>query len=43
MFVDSPTVRPTFVFASHSDFESGRARMPDGIPFEPDWVMQGSA
>jgi hypothetical protein len=40
MFVDAPTVRPTFVFASHSDFESGRARMPEGVPFEPDWVMQ---
>lgn len=40
MFVDAPTVRPTFVFASHTDFESGRARMPEGVPFEPDWVMQ---
>ena len=29
-----------FVFASHSDFEAGKAKIPGGIPFEPDWVMQ---
>jgi hypothetical protein len=31
--------KPVFVFASHSDFEAGKAKLP-GIPFEPDWVMQ---
>ncbi|QDU18555.1 hypothetical protein [Urbifossiella limnaea] len=31
---------PLFVYASHSDFESGRAKIPGGMPFEPDWVMQ---
>jgi len=31
---------PMFVYASHSDFESGRAKIPGGLPFEPDWVMQ---
>jgi len=40
LYVDAPTVRPTFVYASHSDFDSNRAKLPEGIPFEPDWVMQ---
>src|SRR5206468_3087408 len=40
LFLDAPSVRPTYVFASHTDFETGKARIPDGIPFEPDWVMQ---
>jgi len=40
LFVDAPTVRPTFVFASHTDFETGRAKLPTDIPFEPDWIMQ---
>lgn len=31
---------PMFVYASHTDFESGRAKIPGGLPFEPDWVMQ---
>jgi hypothetical protein len=31
---------PFHVYASHADFESGRAKMPGGLPFEPDWVMQ---
>lgn len=29
-----------FVYASHRDFDEGRARLPDGIAFEPEWVMQ---
>ena len=29
-----------FVYASHADFESGRAKLPGGMPFEPDWVLQ---
>jgi hypothetical protein len=40
VYVDAPTMKPTFVFASHSDFESGKAKLPPGIAFEPDWVMQ---
>lgn len=40
LYLDAPTARETFVFASHSDFETGRARLPADIPFEPDWVMQ---
>jgi len=40
LYLDAPTARETFVFASHTDFETGRARLPTDIPFEPDWVMQ---
>jgi hypothetical protein len=40
VFVQVPTEKPMYVFASHYDFESGRARLPGGIPFESDWVMQ---
>jgi hypothetical protein len=40
IYFDAPTVKPMFVFASHTDFDSGRAKLPGGIPFEPDWVMQ---
>jgi hypothetical protein len=40
LYLDAPTARETFVFASHSDFETGRVRLPADIPFEPDWVMQ---
>jgi hypothetical protein len=40
MFLDAPAMKPMFVFASHSDFEAGKAKIPGNIPFEPDWVMQ---
>jgi hypothetical protein len=40
MYMEAPTTRPMFVFASHRDFEEGRAKLPGNIPFEPDWVMQ---
>jgi hypothetical protein len=41
MYLDAPASRPMFVFASHTDFESGKARLPpQAPPFEPDWVMQ---
>lgn len=40
VYVNAPTQKPTFMFASHSDFEAGKAKLPGGIPFEPDWVMQ---
>lgn len=40
VYFDAPTMKPMFVFASHTDFEAGRAKLPGGIPFEPDWVMQ---
>ena len=35
-----PTQQPVFVYASHNDFESGKARLPEEMPFEPEWVMQ---
>jgi hypothetical protein len=39
-YVAAPTMQPMYVFASHTDFESGKARLPGNMPFEPDWVMQ---
>jgi hypothetical protein len=40
VYLTAPGEDPLYVFASHSDFRSGRAKMPGGLPFEPDWVMQ---
>lgn len=40
MFVQIPTQKPTYVYASHDDFKAGKARLPDDVPFEPEWVMQ---
>ena len=40
VYVKVPAEKPMYVFASHTDFESGKAKLPGGIPFEPDWVMQ---
>src|SRR5207237_6664367 len=41
IYVNDPTAKqPLYVFCSHTDFETGRAKVPGGIPFEPDWVMQ---
>jgi len=40
VYVAAPGDQPMYVYASHSDFESGKARMPGGIPFEPEWIMQ---
>lgn len=34
------TGQPLFVYASYEDFENGRAQLPAGMPFEPEWVMQ---
>jgi hypothetical protein len=34
------TGEPMFIYCSYSDFDSGKAQMPAGMPFEPDWVMQ---
>jgi len=35
-----PTVPQTYVFASHTDFEQGKAKLPGNMPFEPDSVLQ---
>lgn len=40
VYAKVPANDAMFVFASHDDFEHGRARIPGGIPFEPEWVMQ---
>jgi hypothetical protein len=40
VYASAPGDEPLFVYATHTDFESGRAKMPGGLPFEPDWVMQ---
>ncbi|MDB5309601.1 MAG: hypothetical protein JWO38_3803 [Gemmataceae bacterium] len=40
LYMDVPNDGATYVYASHTDFDSGRARLPNDIPFEPDWVMQ---
>ncbi|MCZ2343958.1 MAG: hypothetical protein LC104_19500 [Bacteroidales bacterium] len=36
MFIKRP--EPTLLYASHTDFSTGKATLP--IPFEPDWVLQ---
>lgn len=33
-------MEPMYVFASHTDFKEGKARIPGNMPFEPEWVMQ---
>ncbi len=40
VYAKVPTQDPMFVFASHTDFKDGKAKIPGGIPFEPEWVMQ---
>jgi hypothetical protein len=40
IYVDAPTQKPLFVYAAHTDFEKGRAKLPGNLPFEPEWVMQ---
>ena len=40
VYAKVPSVAPMFVYASHTDFNEGKARIPGGIPFEPEWVMQ---
>jgi hypothetical protein len=40
MYLQVPGEKPTYVYASHADFEAGRAKLPGGVPFDPDWVMQ---
>jgi hypothetical protein len=39
-YVHVPASDPLFVYAMYKDFESGQAKMPGGMPFEPEWVMQ---
>ena len=37
--IEHPEYLPEEV-SKHTDFESGKAQLPAGMPFEPDWVMQ---
>lgn len=39
-YLQAPTMQPMYVFASHSDFEANKAKLPGNMPFEPDWVLQ---
>jgi hypothetical protein len=39
MYLDD-TKQPVYVFCAHQDFEHGRAKLPAGLQFEPDWVLQ---
>jgi hypothetical protein len=41
VYAEVPSQAPVFVYASHTDFQSGQAKLPGNVPFEPDWVMQG--
>ncbi len=40
VYLAAPGEDPMYVYASHADFENRKAKLPGGIPFEPDWVMQ---
>jgi hypothetical protein len=40
VFVETPKEKPLYLVASHADFASGKAKMPDGMPFEPGWVLE---
>src|SRR5579883_389377 len=39
VYFDGAGSKPVYVYASHTDFKDGRARL-EGLPFEPEWVMQ---
>jgi hypothetical protein len=40
VYFNAPTMQPTYVFASHSDFQEGKAKLPGNMPFDPEWVLQ---
>jgi hypothetical protein len=40
VYFTAPTMQPMYVFASHTDFESGKAKIPGNMPVDPDWMMQ---
>ncbi|MBA4186856.1 MAG: hypothetical protein C0467_02440 [Planctomycetaceae bacterium] len=40
VYFTAPQVQPMYVFASHSDFEAGKAKIPGNMPVDPDWIMQ---
>jgi hypothetical protein len=40
VYFTAPQMPATYVFASHSDFEAGKAKVPGNMPVDPDWIMQ---
>lgn len=40
VYMEVPNQPLYYRYASHADFEAGRAPLPGGVPFDPDWVMQ---
>ncbi|MCE9565637.1 MAG: hypothetical protein K8U57_26745 [Planctomycetes bacterium] len=43
VYFTMPQMQPMYVFASHEDFESGKAKIPSSMgnmPIDPDWLMQ---
>jgi hypothetical protein len=40
VYLKFPGDEPFYGYATHADFQSGRAQLPGGIKFDPDWVMQ---
>jgi hypothetical protein len=40
VYLKLPGDPPMYVYASHSDYDAGLAKLPGGLPFDPDWVMQ---
>ncbi|MBX9583361.1 MAG: hypothetical protein K2X87_23920 [Gemmataceae bacterium] len=40
VYLKAPGDEPFYGYATHADFQSGKAQLPGGIKFDPDWVMQ---
>lgn len=40
LYMKLPSNNPAYVAATHADFQSGKAELPGGVKFDPDWVMQ---
>jgi len=40
VYFTAPQTQPMYVFASHTDFESGKVKIPGNMPVDPDWIMQ---
>jgi len=40
VYFNAPQMQPMYVYASHNDFETGKAKIPGNMPVDPDWIMQ---
>jgi len=41
IYLNDPTApKPVYGFATHADFQANRVKLPMGVQFDPDWVMQ---